>query len=59
MSFKERFISPLDIPLPPCCDGCDIDKCNPNTCETLNDLIESNDKAIRDLEIKTGWPNIE
>ena len=58
MSFKERFNDPPDTPNPPCCDDCDKEICI-EICDTLKKVIEDNDKAIRDLEESTGWPEHE
>lgn len=59
MSLKERFIIE-DSSDPPCCDSCNKDICDYRTCKELNDLIQSNRKALLEAQVKLfdnpcGW----
>ena len=62
MSFKVRFLEPEDLGDSPCCLGCKETVCPLDklilkaSCPIIKKLIEYNNKAIRDLEIKTGYP---
>jgi len=55
---RDRFLEPPDLGNPPVCEECSAEDC-PNPCPTLDSFLEERNRAIAELEARTGWPEEE